>query len=117
MKYLMLINHGPAAEAFEALDESGQQAYYAAWGALNQTPGMTPGVRMDGPETATTVRGDGTGASLITDGPFVDLKEAVGGYFILEADDLDAAIAVAKTVPVVALGGKVEIRPLIERSW
>ncbi len=117
MKYLMLINHGDAAAKFDAMNDEEKGAYYAAWGALNETPGLTPGVRMDGPETATTVAGSGDGDTLITDGPFAELKEAVGGYFILEADDLDAAIAVAKTVPVVPLGGKVEIRPLVTAGW
>jgi hypothetical protein len=117
MKYLLLINHGAANDAFAAMGEDDQKAYYAAWGELTATPGVTPGVRMEGPETATTVTTDASGAALVTDGPFAELKEAVGGYFILEAEDLDAAIAVAQKVPVVKLGGKVEIRPLVEAGW
>lgn len=117
MKYLMLINHGANQPDPAALSDEDRQAVYAEWGALNATPGLTPGVRMEGPEAATTVRADEAGAVLITDGPFAELKDAVGGYFILEADDLDAAIAVAQTVPVVKRGGAVEIRPLVEQAW
>lgn len=117
MKYLMLINQGPALEKFAAMSEDDQKAYYGAWAALNQTPGVTPGERMDSPDTATTVRADDTGATLVTDGPFAELKEAVGGYFFYEGADLDAALAVAATVPVVPLGGAVEVRPLVEQAW
>ena len=72
---------------------------------------MTPGVGMAAPETATTVRVQ-DGKTLTTDGPFVDTKEAVGGYFIFEADDLDAAIEIASRVPAARLGGAIEVRPV-----
>jgi hypothetical protein len=68
---------------------------------------------MQPPETATTVRVE-AGRTLTTDGPFAELKEAIGGYFILEADDLDAAIAIAGRVPAARLGGAIEIRPVKE---
>ena len=74
---------------------------------------MTPGVRMQPPETATTVRvQDGT--TLTTDGPFVEIKEAVGGYLFFEAADLDAAIELAAQIPAARFGGAVEVRPLVE---
>ena len=56
------------------------------------------------------------GRTLTTDGPFVGMKEAVGGMFVLEADDLDAAIEVATRVPAARLGGAIEIRP-VETYW
>ena len=62
-------------------------------------------------QTATTVRVS-DGETLVTDGPFAEIKEAIGGYFFLEADDLDAAIAIAAQVPAARLGGAVEVRPL-----
>jgi hypothetical protein len=68
------------------------------------------------PENATTVRVDEGGKTLITDGPFVGMKEAVGGFFVLEANDLDAAIEVAARVPAARYGGAVEIRPA-EAYW
>jgi len=110
MKYVMLIYQGPALERQAALPEEEQKRVYADYQGINQTPGVTPGLPMGLPENATTVRIEG-GKVLTTDGPFVGMKEAVGGWFILEADDLDAAIEVAGRVPAARYGGAVEIRP------
>ena len=115
MKYVMLIHQGTSptprdAEAWATLSPEEQKAVYADYQALNAIPGVTPGVAMAAPETATTVRVQ-AGKTLTTDGPFVDTKEAVGGYFILEADDLDAAIEIASKVPAARLGGAIEVRP------
>ena len=74
---------------------------------------MTPGLGLDDPGTATTVRVD-DGKTLTTDGPFVAVKEALGGYLIYEADDLDAAIQLAARIPAARLGGAVEVRPVVE---
>jgi hypothetical protein len=68
---------------------------------------------MQDPGTATTVRVQ-DGRTLTTDGPFAAVKEALGGYLFLEADDLDAAIELAARVPAARLGGAVEVRPLAE---
>jgi hypothetical protein len=65
-------------------------------------------------ETATTVRVE-NGAMLLTDGPFVDAKEHVGGYGLVEADDLDVALEIAARIPAARMGGAVEVRPLVER--
>jgi hypothetical protein len=115
MKYMLLIHQGttptPGTDAWDALSAEEQGQIYAAYQAVNQTPGFTPGERMGGPETATTVR-VADEKVLTTDGPFVELKEAVAGYCFLEADDLDAAIEVAAKIPAAAWGGGVEIRPL-----
>jgi hypothetical protein len=114
MKYLLQIYGNDTREEFEARSDEEKQELYAAWGALNQTPGVTPGAEMDAPATATTVRVK-DGETLITDGPFIDVKEALGGTFVYEADDLDAAIALAARVPTARLGGAIEIRPLVQR--
>ena len=110
MKYVMLIYQGTALERQAALPEEEQKQVYADYQGINQTPGVTPGLPMGLPENATTVRVEG-GKTLTTDGPFIGIKEAVGGWFILEADDLDAAIEVAARVPAARYGGAVEIRP------
>jgi hypothetical protein len=119
MKYMLLIHQGdtptpndPAAWA--RLSESEQRAVYAAYGAINTNPGVTPGVQMQPPETATTVRVQ-DGKTLTTDGPFVETKEALGGYLFFEADDLDAAIELASQIPAASMGGAVEVRPIVER--
>ena len=115
MNYVMLIYQGPALERQAALSEEEQKQVYADYQGINQTPGVTPGLPMGLPENATTVRVAG-GKTLTTDGPFVGMKEAVGGMFVLEADDLDAAIEVAGRVPAARLGGAIEIRP-VETYW
>ena len=113
MKYMMLINLGEQARDWRSMTEEQQQEFQAGWGALNQTPGVTPGLGLQPPETATTVRVQ-DGRTLTTDGPFVETKEALDGYFVFEGDDLDAAIEVAARVPAVSIGGTVEIRPIME---
>ena len=111
MKYLLLIHQGDAPtprspEAWASLSEDEQKAVFADYQAINQTPGVTPGLGLDAPETATTVRVQ-DGKTLTTDGPFVEIKEAVGGYLLFEADDLDAAIELASRIPAARLGGAI----------
>jgi len=119
VKYLMLIYQGstplPGTDAWNDLPEEEQQRIYADYGALNENPAVTPGLPMGLPENATTVRVH-DGRTLTTDGPFAAIKEALGGYFVLEADDLDAAIELAARIPAARLGGAVEIRPS-ETYW
>jgi hypothetical protein len=117
MKYILLIHQGstpvPGTDAWDGLADEEKGAVYAAYKALNETPGLTPGAgQMQPPETATTVRVQ-DGRTLITDGPYAEIKEAIGGYCILEADDLDAAIEVAAKIPAASMGGGIEIRPLV----
>ena len=119
MKYMLLIHQGdtplPGSDEWESLSEDEQKAVYADYKAINQTPGVTPaGVQMQPPETATTVRVK-DGETLTTDGPFVAIKEALGGYLFLDADDLDAAIELASRIPAARMGGAIEVRPLLER--
>jgi hypothetical protein len=118
MKYLLLIHQGDTPtpndpDAWARLSEDEQKSVYAAYQAINQDPRVTPGVGMQPPETATTVRVQ-DGRTLTTDGPFAEVKEAIGGFFVLEADDLDAAIEMAARVPAASMGGAVEVRPVAE---
>lgn len=116
MKYMLLIHQGttplPGTDEWNALSPEEQGAVYASYQEINQTPGVIPGERMDGPDTATTVRVQ-DGRTLTTDGPFAEIKEAIGGYLFLEADDLDAAIELAAKVPAARMGGGVEVRPIV----
>jgi hypothetical protein len=119
MKYMLLIHQGttplPGSAEWDSLPADEQGAVYAAYKAINETPGVTPaGVQMQPPETATTVRVQ-DGKTLTTDGPFVETKEALGGYLFFEADDLDAAIELASRIPAARMGGAIEVRPLMER--
>jgi hypothetical protein len=118
MKYMLLINQGttptPGTDAWERLTQEERGAVYAAYQALNETAGFTAGEQMQGPEAATTVR-VADGRTLTTDGPFVETKEALGGYCFFEADDLDAAIELAAKIPTANISGAIEIRPIVER--
>jgi hypothetical protein len=119
MKYMLLIHQGDAptprdAEAWGRLSEDEQKAVFADYKAINETPGVSPGLQLEAPETATTVRVE-DGRTLTTDGPFVAIKEALAGYLLLEADDLDAAIELASRIPAARLGGAIEVRPSV--AW
>jgi hypothetical protein len=118
MKYMLLIHQGSTPtprnpDAWDKLPEEEQQAVFADYKAISSTAGVTPGMQLDEPDTATTVRVE-NGNTLVTDGPFVELKEAIGGYLLFEADDLDAAIALAARIPAARLGGAIEVRPIVE---
>ena len=118
MKYMLLIHHGDGPtprepEKWDELSGEEQKRIFAEWQALGQTEGVTPGMRLEPAETATTVRVK-DGETLTTDGPFVTVKEALGGYLTFEADDLDAAIELASRIPAARMGGAVEIRPVWE---
>jgi hypothetical protein len=119
MKYMLLIQQGdtptPPSDEWDRLSEAEQKAIYEAYQAVNQTPGVTASdVWLEPPEAATTVRVQ-DGKTLTTDGPFVAIKEALGGYLFFEADDLDAAIELASRIPAARLGGAVEVRPVKEQ--
>lgn len=115
MQYVMLIFQGatplPGTEEWAAMPEDEQKQVYADYAALNHLPGVTPGLPLGLPDDATTVRVQG-GRTLTTDGPFAETKEAVGGWFVVEADDLDAALEIAARVPAARLGGAIEVRPV-----
>ena len=118
MKYLLLIHQGdtplPGTPEWETLSADEQAAVYRDYQGINQTPGVTPGLWLETPEMATTVRVE-DGKTLTTDGPFVAVKEALGGYLVFEAENLDAAIELASRIPAARLGGAVEVRPIKEQ--
>ena len=119
MKYMLLIHQGTAPTPYDAdewarLSEDEQKAVYSAYKAINETPGVSSGLQLQPPETATTVRVQ-DGKTLTTDGPFAATKEALGGYLLFETDDLDAAIELASRIPAARMGGAVEVRPIVER--
>jgi hypothetical protein len=118
MKFMLLIHQGTTptpqdADAWAQLPEQEQHAVYADYKAINETPGVTSGAQMGPPETATTVQVL-DGKTLTTDGPFVEMKEALGGYLFFDAEDLDAAIQLASRIPAARMGGAIEVRPLVE---
>jgi hypothetical protein len=110
MQYALLIYSRPGAT--EALSPDERAAVHEEYMALKQEPGMTGGASLHPVETATTVRVTGE-RLLVTDGPFADTKEVFAGFYLLEADDLDAATEIAARIPAARLGGAVEIRPVV----
>ena len=115
MQFVLFIYQGttplPNSDAWESLPKDEQRAIYADYAALNDTPGVTAGLPLGLPNDATTVRVD-SGETVTRDGPYLDDRGAVGGYLVLEANDADAAIALASRIPAARHGGAIEIRPV-----
>jgi hypothetical protein len=113
MKYLLLIHSTTARARYAELDEDEQNAITREYFALTEEPGMLGSAQLQRAETATTVRVE-NGRVLTTDGPFVESKEELGGYYLYEADNLDAALELAARIPAARMGGAIEVRPLME---
>jgi hypothetical protein len=101
-------------EEFERLSEDERQAIVDEYLAIRDLPGVVGAGQLQPVETATTVRVQ-NGETLLTDGPFIDAKEHLGGYLVIELDDLDAALELAARIPAARMGGAVEVWPLVER--
>jgi len=114
MKYLLQIYPPAAREEYDRMPEDERQALVEEYLAIGRSPEVIGGQQLQPIETATTVRVE-NGETLLTDGPFVDAKEHVGGFLLVQADDLDVALDIAARVPAARMGGAVEVRPLIER--
>ena len=114
MKYLLLIYADE--RAYEAMNEDERHELYAAYDVLMKDL-AEKGHSLAGDElaptsTATTVRVR-NGERLVTDGPFAETKEQLGGYFLIDVDDLDAAIDIAARIPSVQ-AGSIEVRPVMD---
>ncbi|MGB3186436.1 MAG: YciI family protein [Ornithinimicrobium sp.] len=114
MKYMLLLHGDPAEAPADETDPGSEemQRWFAYTDALVQAGAMVGGEALHGTETATTVRVT-EGNRVVTDGPFIEAKEALGGYYVIDVDDLDAAIDWAARVPSVTYGA-VEVRPVME---
>jgi hypothetical protein len=113
LKYALLIYSAEAGNTFESLPESEQQAIRGEYMALAQLPSTVGGEQLQPGATATTVRVD-NGKVLTTDGPYAETKELLGGFYLIDVADLDAALDFASKIPAARLGGLVEVRPLVE---
>src|SRR3954452_5189496 len=110
MQYMLLIYPGETRARFDTMSEDEQAAVVDEYRALSARPAVLSSNQLEPQDTATTVR-VADGQTLTTDGPFADTKEALGGYYLLEADDLDAALEIAAQIPATRMGGAVEVRP------
>ena len=120
MQYVFVIYQGfspsPAdEEAWATLSSDEQKAVYADYGRLNRTPGLTPGLPLGLPAQATTVRVR-HGSTVTSEGPFLGAHGSIAGTMVCEADDLDAAVALAAQIPAARLGGAIEVRP-VDTYW
>jgi hypothetical protein len=115
VKYMLLIHSGDSVRTrFDDLGEEEQAQILGEYFAIADAPGVMAGHQLHPADTATTVRVE-DGRTLTTDGPFIEAKEALGGYYLFEADDLDAAIELAARIPAARMGGAIEVRPVVER--
>jgi hypothetical protein len=114
VKYALLIFSSEARDTFDELPQDEQQAIIGEYAAISRLPSVYGGEQLQPVETATTVRVE-NGQTLTTDGPFAEMKELLGGFYLLEADDLDTALEIAARIPAARRGGAVEVRPIVER--
>jgi hypothetical protein len=110
MKYAVLV-YGEKAHA--AISDAERSGYAKEYLELNEAPGIFGGAQLHPVAMSTTVRIEG-GQTLLTDGPFIEAKEYLGGFYLLDAEDLDAATAFAARIPAARFGGAVEVRPIVE---
>jgi hypothetical protein len=111
VKYMLLIYVND--DGWDALSEDEQSAISQEYMDIGADPRTVGGNQLQPSATATTVRVE-NGNTLTTDGPFLETKEELGGYYLLEADDLDAALEVAAKIPAARRGGAIEVRPVVE---
>ena len=112
MRYALLICEAPGA--YDGLNGDERDAIMAEYMEIAGDAHVVGGAQLQPVTTATTVR-QANGELLTTDGPFADTKEVFGGFFLVEADDLDGALEVAGRIPAVRMGGCVEVRPIVEQ--
>lgn len=114
MKYMMLMSGDGTWDALSEEERGRRYARIGAWWDERVAAGeIIGGHELQNADTATTIRRTGDGEVTVTDGPFVEGKEVIGGFAILEVPDLDAAIRVASGWPA---PGAMEVRPIVERS-
>jgi hypothetical protein len=119
MKFAMLLsgdeaefNQTPPEELDTRLKEI--FAWFEKWGPAGKI--ADPGVHLQPTSTARTVRPGPDGGTVVTDGPYLELKEVIGGLVVLEAEDIDDAVAVASTWPGLRASASIEVRPLFDHS-
>ena len=116
MKYVMLICSDARAEADYSEQEQKQVydaifAHIEKWQKLGRY--VEGGHQLQPPGTARTIRQDAAGGTVVTDGPYVEIKELIGGFMIIEADSIEEAIETASEWPGIAYGAVVEVRPVV----
>jgi hypothetical protein len=114
MKYMIQVRFNGADAVIHGLPGDDQDKITAEFQAIRKLPGVLDGNQLESAGTARTVRVN-NGQTLVNEGPAVGHEAAINGYYILDAPDLDAAIAFAARIPVARMGGTVEVRAMMER--
>ena len=112
MQYVLLIYDDP--KQWENIAPAQMESIYGEYMAVSQLPNTTGGAQLQPTDTARSVRVK-DGEALVTDGPFAETKEALGGFYVIEADSLEEAEQIAARVPSARMGGTVEVRPVVQR--
>src|SRR4051812_20627535 len=111
MQYMLLVYDDP--KAWPELSEDEFKAIYGEYAAVAQDAATKHSAQLKGTEEAKTVRVK-DGDTLVTDGPFAETKETLGGYYLVDAGSLDEALKLAAKIPSARLGGSIEVRPIVE---
>jgi hypothetical protein len=114
MKYALLIYAETPRESYESMPQDARDAITNEYIGLTTEPGVLASEQLE-PDTATTVRVD-DGEALITDGPFANTKEVLGGFYLLDVSNLDEALAFAARIPAARMGGAIEVHRIVERG-
>ena len=112
MQYALMIYAEPGQA--EALSDAEREAVLADYRAMEADPRCVGATQLQPGDTATCVRVAG-GRTLLSDGPFADTKEVLGGVAVIEAANLDEALDIAARIPAARMGGVVEVRPVVQR--
>jgi len=110
MLYMLLVYDDP--EAWD-VSEDDMPAIYAEYRAVTEHSATKHSAQLQPVDTAKTVRVQ-NGSTLVTDGPFAETKERLGGYYLVEAESIEAAAKIAEKIPSARLGGSIEVRPVVE---
>ena len=111
MKYMLLIYDDPRVWATFSPEE--QAAFYPEYAAVSELPNTQHAAQLQPAATARSVRVH-DGETVVTDGPFAETKEVLGGYYLIDAGSVDEAVAIAARIPSARVGGTVEVRPVVE---
>jgi hypothetical protein len=112
MQYALLIYDDP--KQWQEIAPQEMESIYGEYMAVSQLPNTTGGAQLQPTETARSVRVK-NGETIVTDGPFAETKEYLGGFYLVEADSPVEAAEIAARIPSARLGGTVEIRPVVQR--
>ena len=111
MKYMLLVYDNPAN--WTDVTEEQMKGLYQEYGAVAQNPATVDSAQLKPIETAKTVRIT-KGETIVTDGPFAETKEHLGGYYLVEASSIEEAAKIGAQIPSARMGGSVEVRELLE---